>query len=198
MGGQPSSQLNIWKEFLDRIDHGFAREHLILGLKTEGSTRFLVSESTSESVVHNTGVAMAVHPPTELRNPSDLAQMIDVAYKDQIAQTTLHDPADQESQIQTELAGLESDLLTTTGKTDTARFLDTVLLDAILAGASDVHIHPLETEALVRFRIDGVLSNVKSIPRSACDAVVSRLKVLGTTDTVATGRASHYVARAIG
>tara|TARA_E500000318_G_scaffold8683_5_gene8117 strand:- start:8664 stop:10181 length:1518 start_codon:yes stop_codon:yes gene_type:complete len=200
MGGQPSSQLNIWKEFLDRIDHGFAREHLILGLKTEGSTRFLVSESTSESVVHNTGVAMAVHPPTELRNPSDLAQMIDVAYKDQIAQTTLHDPADQESQIQTELAGLESDLLTTTGKTDTARFLDTVLLDAILAGASDVHIHPLETEALVRFRIDGVLSNVKSIPRSACDAVVSRLKVLGTMDTAETrspqdGRATMSLGR---
>jgi general secretion pathway protein E len=193
-------QSEPWEAFLERIDHGFAREHLILGVEDEESQCFLIADSTAPSVVHNTGVAMALHPPTLQTDPGELAQLIDLAYKGRSTRTILGESDDQDRHIGTELSNLESDLLTTTGKTDTARFLDNVLFDAIRAGASDVHIHPLETEALVRFRIDGVLSDVRTIPRGACVAVISRLKVLGTMDTAETrspqdGRATMTLGR---
>jgi len=44
--------------------------------------------------------------------------------------------------------------------------------------ASDIHIEPKETHTLVRFRIDGVLQDVLSIPKILHDRVVTRIKIL--------------------
>lgn len=58
------------------------------------------------------------------------------------------------------------------------RIVDSLLEHAIFEGASDVHIEPMEKEVKVRFRIDGILRNVMSLPRSAESGVVARIKVL--------------------
>ncbi len=194
-----ASHSEPWGTFMERIDHGFAREHLIFGVLREGTPCLLIAETTPPAIVHNTGVAIGLHPPCASIDSDELAEAIDLAYKDRATLATLSDP-DPDQRAMIALAGLESDLLTTTGKTEIARFLDSVLFDAIRAGASDVHIHPLEQEALVRFRIDGVLSDVRTIHRNSCDAVMSRLKVLGTMDTAETrspqdGRATMCLGR---
>jgi type II secretory ATPase GspE/PulE/Tfp pilus assembly ATPase PilB-like protein len=49
---------------------------------------------------------------------------------------------------------------------------------AVVAGASDIHIEPYELEMLVRYRIDGVLQEVLSLPPTAQAPVVARVKVL--------------------
>jgi len=57
--------------------------------------------------------------------------------------------------------------------------VDDVLRRAAAAKASDVHFEPTAGGMLVRFRLDGVLSTVETLPRALADNVVSRLKVLG-------------------
>lgn len=49
---------------------------------------------------------------------------------------------------------------------------------AVARGASDVHIEPFETDAVVRFRIDGILHDAVSMPRTVYDRVLARIKVL--------------------
>ena len=57
--------------------------------------------------------------------------------------------------------------------------LVTQLLEyAVVAGASDIHVEPYEMELLVRYRIDGVLHEVLSLPASSQAPVAARLKVL--------------------
>ncbi|MCX6720510.1 MAG: GspE/PulE family protein [Candidatus Staskawiczbacteria bacterium] len=58
------------------------------------------------------------------------------------------------------------------------RVVDSLLKHAILQGASDVHIEPLEKEVAVRYRIDGILHNVMSLPISTASGIVARIKVL--------------------
>jgi len=58
------------------------------------------------------------------------------------------------------------------------RIVDTLLRHAIIQGASDIHIEPMEQEVLVRYRIDGVLSDAMKLPKIASDSIVARLKVL--------------------
>lgn len=58
------------------------------------------------------------------------------------------------------------------------RVVDSLLKHAILQGASDVHIEPLEKEVAVRYRIDGILHNVMSLPISTAAGIVARIKVL--------------------
>ncbi|MEW6276788.1 MAG: ATPase, T2SS/T4P/T4SS family, partial [Bacillota bacterium] len=53
---------------------------------------------------------------------------------------------------------------------------------AVRAGASDVHVEPLEKSLRVRFRIDGVLHDVMHPPRRLHPSLVSRIKVLANMD----------------
>ena len=50
--------------------------------------------------------------------------------------------------------------------------------------ASDIHVEPRRDMGLVRFRIDGVLHQVYSIPMPVLNAMTSRIKILGRMDVV--------------
>lgn len=58
------------------------------------------------------------------------------------------------------------------------RIVDTLLRHAIIQGASDIHIEPMEEEVVVRYRIDGILSDAMKLPKHAAGTVVARIKVL--------------------
>lgn len=49
--------------------------------------------------------------------------------------------------------------------------------------ASDVHIEPQENSSLVRFRIDGILHDVLTLPKSFHDRIISRIKILSKLRT---------------
>ena len=58
------------------------------------------------------------------------------------------------------------------------RIVDTLLEYAILENASDIHIEPTEKEVVVRYRIDGVLRPVMTLPKSVHAGIVARVKIL--------------------
>jgi type IV pilus assembly protein PilB len=58
------------------------------------------------------------------------------------------------------------------------RIVDTLLRHAIVQGTSDIHIEPMETEVLVRYRIDGILHDAMTLPKVAAAGIAARIKVL--------------------
>jgi type IV pilus assembly protein PilB len=58
------------------------------------------------------------------------------------------------------------------------RIVDTLLEYAIFEGASDIHIEPEEKALTVRYRLDGILRNVMSLPKTLQSGVIARIKVL--------------------
>ncbi|MBT8165383.1 MAG: Flp pilus assembly complex ATPase component TadA [Acidimicrobiia bacterium] len=58
------------------------------------------------------------------------------------------------------------------------KLVNTIITRAINERASDIHIEPGEKELRVRFRIDGVLHEAMSTPRTITNAMVSRLKIM--------------------
>lgn len=58
------------------------------------------------------------------------------------------------------------------------RIIDTLLKHAIIQNASDIHIEQMETQVLVRYRIDGILHDTMTLPKIAGDSITARLKVL--------------------
>lgn len=61
--------------------------------------------------------------------------------------------------------------------------VDLLLHTAVDETASDIHIEPQETDALVRYRIDGVLHDVLRFSKAIHQQVVSRIKVLANLRT---------------
>ncbi len=60
----------------------------------------------------------------------------------------------------------------------TSRAVHSILKKAVMSSASDIHIEPTEKEVIVRFRIDGVLQKVISLPKSVSTSVIARIKIL--------------------
>lgn len=58
------------------------------------------------------------------------------------------------------------------------KMLDTVLDYAVFQSASDIHIEPTDQQVIIRFRIDGVLRDVMSLPKSIQSGLTARIKVL--------------------
>lgn len=58
------------------------------------------------------------------------------------------------------------------------RIVDTLLEHAIFENASDIHIEPTESETVVRYRIDGILKDVMTLPKKIQTGVVARIKIL--------------------
>lgn len=58
------------------------------------------------------------------------------------------------------------------------RIVDTLLEYAILEKASDIHIEPTDQEVQVRYRIDGILRKVMTLPKSAHAGITARVKIL--------------------
>ncbi|MEM7456242.1 MAG: ATPase, T2SS/T4P/T4SS family [Planctomycetota bacterium] len=71
------------------------------------------------------------------------------------------------------------DLLDLHGNPPVIRLVNSILFDAVMDRASDVHIQPFEERLQVRFRIDGVLFDQFEIPRASQEAVISRIKIIG-------------------
>ncbi len=58
------------------------------------------------------------------------------------------------------------------------RALNSILEYAINAKASDIHIEPRRNDLKIRFRVDGILQEVMSLPKTTEAALISRIKIL--------------------
>ena len=82
-----------------------------------------------------------------------------------------------------EVEDLESSSSGVANASPVVSLVDRVLIEAIEAGASDIHIEPQEHSLEVRFRLDGVLQkHFEDLPKTLVPAVTSRFKIMADLD----------------
>ncbi|MDY7035980.1 MAG: type II secretion system ATPase GspE [Thermodesulfobacteriota bacterium] len=86
-----------------------------------------------------------------------------------------------DNRIFSELEELE-DLMDVTHEAPIIRLVNVILTQALRREASDIHIEPFEKEIKVRFRIDGILYEIFSLPKRFQAHIVSRLKIMANLD----------------
>jgi len=74
------------------------------------------------------------------------------------------------------------DLVSLANEAPVVRLVNLLLLEALDARASDVHIEGYARNLRVRYRVDGVLRDVPSPPVQLMPAVISRLKIMAELD----------------
>jgi len=62
------------------------------------------------------------------------------------------------------------------------KLVNQIVGQAVERGASDIHLAPDGKEVRVRFRIDGVLQDITTVPRRMAAGVVSRVKIMAELD----------------
>ena len=68
------------------------------------------------------------------------------------------------------------------------RMVSMLLIEAHRARASDIHLEPLDKKFRVRFRIDGVLQEMQAPPKRLQSAIISRLKIMTGSMSIAEKR----------
>jgi len=76
----------------------------------------------------------------------------------------------------------------TEGDAPIIKMVSMLLLEAYNNRASDIHLEPLEKRFRVRFRIDGVLQEMPSPPKKLHSAIISRLKIMSGSMSIAEKR----------
>ncbi|MHB0914457.1 MAG: GspE/PulE family protein [Thermoleophilia bacterium] len=81
-----------------------------------------------------------------------------------------------------EAEAAEADIRDVASEAPIVKLVNGVISQGVDDGASDLHFEPQEKEMLVRFRVDGVLHEIMSIPKRMQSGVLSRLKVMADID----------------
>jgi type IV pilus assembly protein PilB len=121
-----------------------------------------------------------------LSHPAEIKQAIENAFNAGTKQVEeliqeVSGVADLELHVEEEVAELDIAL----GSGDDApavKLVNMLLVRALKAKASDIHIEPLDRGIAVRFRVDGRLDLVMSPPKALLPAINSRLKILAQLD----------------
>ena len=74
------------------------------------------------------------------------------------------------------------DLLDASGEAPIINFVNSILYEAVRDRASDIHVEPFEDDLSIRYRVDGVLHNVHTLPKHLHSPIVSRIKVMADLD----------------
>lgn len=62
------------------------------------------------------------------------------------------------------------------------RITGSLLKQAVNAGASDIHLEPFQNFAILRMRVDGILSEIKQIPSNVYKSLCTRIKIMSNMD----------------
>ena len=76
----------------------------------------------------------------------------------------------------------ESDLKSASEEAPVVKLVNLILSEAILRGASDIHMEPYEKTYRIRYRVDGVLYDVMQPPARLKAALSSRVKIMSELD----------------
>ena len=171
-------------EVVRLVDEKLVRQHHGLPLYKRGNRLFIaVSDPTNLIALDEIKFHAGMNTEPVLVEEDKLNIVIEKAMSD--SDTTLQDldgdlddidiSADDTSN--TDAAG-DSDV----DDAPVVRFINKVLLDAINTGASDVHFEPYEKYYRVRYRRDGVLTEIATPPVGLSKKIAARLKVLSRLD----------------
>jgi type II secretory ATPase GspE/PulE/Tfp pilus assembly ATPase PilB-like protein len=172
------SQVVVDAEALKLVPQEFARRHRVLPIAFDPHTRTLVVAVTDMVNVVVTDQLRASLPPdiqlrTLLAAEAQLGESIDHFYGFELSVDGIL--------REIETGELDWQSLQAGGDEYTqpiVRLVGALLVDAVKRGASDVHFEPEAAFLRVRYRIDGVLEQVRSLHKSYWPGIAVRLKVM--------------------
>lgn len=120
-----------------------------------------------------------IHPVVSTEG--DLLKAIDRFYS---SKTTMEEAArdmDMEGYGQT-IEEQVTDIEKIADDTPVIKLVNTMIMQAVRDGASDIHIEPDQDLLRIRYRVDGMLHEVMSIPKHLHAGVISRIKIMADLD----------------
>ena len=158
---------------LQLIPEDMARKHTLIPLDVVGDSLLVVMADPEDiRTIEDIKAQAKMRVEVALGIPSDIERAIDLNYRSsgeiEKKVSQFAPPAPEEPKITSEFIA----------KTPIAQIMDLLITQAVRDRASDIHLEPQEDRLRIRYRIDGTLHDMYSLPLTAHIPLVSRVKIL--------------------
>ncbi|WP_221032810.1 GspE/PulE family protein [Actomonas aquatica] len=136
------------------------------------------------ALVRRLGMVAQMEVSPAFAPPSEIADLVRIHYatEESLAEACQLAEAQELLKDDVEFSAGGAQLKAIAENEQIIEFVNALIYFAINKDASDIHIEPQETEVTVRYRIDGSLRPLLTIPRALHPAVTIRLKVMADCD----------------
>ena len=163
------------------INQKLIEKHHALPVYVQHKTLYIaMSDPTNVAALEDFGFSFGMHTEALLIEETQLNKAIDFILEDDVS--ALGDMGDIDDIEVDESDSRLDESQNADDDTPIVKYINSVLIDAVKKGASDLHFEPYEKKFRIRFRIDGILKEVASPPVNLANRFSARLKVMSKLD----------------
>lgn len=163
----------VQPDALRLIPEDMARKHTLIPLDVVSDSLIVVMADPEDiRTIEDIKAQSRMRVEVALGIPSDIEQAVNLNYR---SSGEIDKQVSQFAPPVKEAAEVTSELI---ARTPIAQSLDLLIAQAVQDRASDVHLEPQEDRLRIRYRIDGILHDMFSLPLTGHAPLVSRVKIL--------------------
>ncbi len=183
---------NVNLQILRLIPESFARDRKVAAFAVSKRELHLAMIAPDDlETIAEVELMTGYHVKPYIAHDKNLNIAIERGYDDRsVARQTIVDmKIDELQRLGIENSSSKVEIVEEQPDTPVVRLVQAILNGAVDAAASDIHLEPHQPEMRVRYRVDGELQKVMTIPAHIEQAVVSRIKVMADMNTTETRKA---------
>ncbi len=185
------SQFEVYPDVIELIPADIAKKHLIMPIhRIRSFLTMAMVDPTDLDVIENIRFRTSLSIQPVIASESGIIEAINKYYgsSDSMRVKEIIDEIEQAGDGAVNVIEEEEEeydieeLVHSTEEAPVITLVNTIYMDAIKKGASDVHFEPYERSFRVRYRIDGVLHEMMDLALKFKNPVISRVKILSNMD----------------
>ena len=165
------------KELVSSVPISFLKRHILIPFhKDNGTIKVAISDPLNITPIDDIRTFLESDIELFLTESITILNAINMAYEThkEAAEQVIEDLGDGLT------VGLDEpiDLIDAVDEAPIIKLINSLLFRSVKDRASDIHFEPFERDIAVRFRIDGVLHNIITLPKRFQPSVASRIKIM--------------------
>lgn len=170
---------------IGRFPLQFLRDNVIIPIKKNGNVTIVVANPGNFQPIDELTSLIGGEIRYAVAPASIILESINRYYPLEGSQQMMEELEEEEKDISEAVAleGIEEkDILTMATEAPIIKLVNQLLYQAVKRDASDIHMEPFEKDVRIRYRIDGVMHNIMTIPKRIQGALISRIKIMAHLD----------------
>lgn len=172
---QNLTEEEIDKQLVSSVPISFLKRHIVIPFhKEDGKVKVAISDPLNITPIDDIRTYLESDIELFLTESITILNAINMAYE------THKEAADQVIEGLDDNVGFDEpiDLIDAVDEAPIIKLINSLLFRSVKDRASDIHFEPFERDIAVRFRIDGVLHNILTLPKRFQPSVASRIKIM--------------------
>jgi general secretion pathway protein E/type IV pilus assembly protein PilB len=173
--------MKIEDDVLSIIPRHVAKKYRVLPLfKTDGKVAVAIADPSDINTIDSLTHLLGAEIEPKVASEQDIENALNKYYggeKKAVADGVFKDVIQELTEADVQVGKLEDDGGEVDADGPLIRLVNQIIVDAFKLRASDIHLEPLEKRFRLRYRIDGVMQEMKSPPKRLQSSIIARLKI---------------------